>query len=69
MFLVTVTCTDSNLTVKYQPEVDFFGRVYMQGYSENIECYTKGQGRKTLILRVPLHQNQCGITRATADNR
>lgn len=65
--LVSVSCTESYLTVKYVPEINFSGRVYMQGYSDKVECYVKGQGLKPLILRIPLSQNFCGITKARAN--
>lgn len=55
------------MTVKYKPEVDFFGKVYMQGYSENLECYAKGLGKNEIVLKLPVFRNQCGITQARSD--
>ncbi|XP_044754942.1 uncharacterized protein LOC123313905 [Coccinella septempunctata] len=67
---VTVTCTEDSITIDYRPETNFSGRIYMQGYSDHPECFTKGKGFKTLSLRLPLPTSQCGITEAaTPDNR
>lgn len=69
-FSVTVSCTEMYMTVKYVPEIEFFGKMYMQGYSENLECYTRGSGRKAIVLKVPVFRNQCGIMQAkSANNR
>lgn len=67
---ITVTCTEESITINYRPEVNFLGRIYMQGYSDNPECFTKGQGFKQLSLKLPLPSSQCGIREAvTPDNR
>lgn len=55
------------MTVKYNPEVEFFGKIYMQGYSENLECYAKGLGKEEIILKIPVFRNQCGVTPARSD--
>lgn len=52
------------MIVKYNPEIDFFGKMYMQGYSENLECYAKGMGEQEVVLRMPVFRNQCGIIQA-----
>lgn len=52
------------LIVKYVPEVEFFGKIYMQGYSENLMCYVKGLGRREIVLKIPAAASQCGITLA-----
>lgn len=56
------------MTIRYDPEIDFFGKVYMQGFSENPECYATGQGKFTnIILKLPLLSNKCGITKAAGN--
>lgn len=55
------------MTVKYQPEIEFFGKIYMQGYSESLECYAKGLGKQGLVLKVPVFRNQCGVIQARSD--
>lgn len=65
IFLVNVSCSESLMAISYQPETDFHGKLYMQGYSENPECYVVGQGKYTLVtLKLPLLTSQCGIVKA-----
>lgn len=52
------------MTIKYTPELDFLGKIYMQGYSDSLECNTKGSGRQQIVLKMPLFRNQCGILQA-----
>lgn len=67
---VSITCTEEYLTVLYQPEVKFMGRIYMQGYSDHEDCYAKGEGWNSLQLKLPLKSSQCGIIEAQSiDNR
>ncbi|KAK9880032.1 hypothetical protein WA026_008548 [Henosepilachna vigintioctopunctata] len=67
---ISVTCTDESMTVVYHPEVSFLGRMYMQGFSDHPECFTKGQGFNTLTLKLLLPSSQCGIIEAISpDNR
>ncbi|KAK5645478.1 hypothetical protein RI129_006778 [Pyrocoelia pectoralis] len=61
---VTVTCTETYITVNYQPEVPFNGKVYMSGYSDNIRCYMIGNNTEEIVLKIPLLEDQCGITKA-----
>ncbi|KAJ8940682.1 hypothetical protein NQ318_017732 [Aromia moschata] len=62
---ISVTCSPTYMTAEYDPEVNFFGKVYMQGYSENPECFAIGQGRyKVVTLKLPLLTSSCGIFRA-----
>lgn len=56
------------MTVTYNPETDFQGRIYMEGYSDHPECYASGQGKNTVVsLKLPLLTSQCGITKANGD--
>lgn len=65
-----MTCTEDSIAIDYRPETNFLGKVYMKGYSDHPECFTKGQGFNTLTLKLPLSTSQCGITEAvTLDNR
>lgn len=50
------------------PDIHFKGKVYMTGYSENIECYVIGNGKQLVTLKMPLFGNQCGITKAISTN-
>ncbi|KAJ8986008.1 hypothetical protein NQ317_013892 [Molorchus minor] len=62
---ITVSCSPTYMTVEYNPETNFFGKVYMQGYSENPECFAIGHGKFTLItLKLSLLTSSCGIYRA-----
>lgn len=58
------------MTVQYSPKMKFLGRMYMEGYSENLECLAKGHGSDTIILKLPIISEHCGIIKAIApDNR
>ncbi|KAF5306123.1 hypothetical protein FQR65_LT07399 [Abscondita terminalis] len=61
---ISVTCSETHITVRYQPELYFNGKLYMSGYSENLECYVKGIGAQTINLRIPLFGNRCGVREA-----
>lgn len=61
---ITVNCTDDHMTVRFQPEVKYSGRIYMQGFSENQECYAEGAGHAPVILKIPLTPQKCGIVKA-----
>ncbi|XP_060528919.1 uncharacterized protein LOC132703587 isoform X2 [Cylas formicarius] len=62
---INVSCSESYVTVKYSPEIDFRGKIYMQGYSENGECYAVGQGKQTVVtLKLSFLTSQCGIIKA-----
>ncbi|XP_019870370.2 uncharacterized protein LOC109598907 [Aethina tumida] len=65
---ITVNCSETYMTVRYNPETDFQGRIYMEGYSDHPECYASGQGKNTVVsLKLPLLTSQCGITKANGD--
>lgn len=52
------------------PKTTFMGRMYMEGYSEQPECFVRGSGNNVAILKLALLSGQCGIIKATApDNR
>lgn len=55
------------MTVKYKPEIEFFGKMYMQGYSEHLECFAKGLGKGEIILKIPVFRNQCGLVQARSN--
>lgn len=61
---ITVNCTDDHMTIRFQPEMKYSGRIYMQGYSENQECYAEGSGHAAVILKIPLTPQKCGIVKA-----
>ncbi|KAJ8964562.1 hypothetical protein NQ314_004866, partial [Rhamnusium bicolor] len=62
---ISVSCSQTYMRMVYDPEQNFFGKVYMQGYSDNPECYAIGQGRfKLITLKLPLLSSKCGILRA-----
>ncbi|KAL3269282.1 hypothetical protein HHI36_008358 [Cryptolaemus montrouzieri] len=65
---ITVTCTEEYLTVTYLPEINFLGRMYMQGYSDHPECHVNGQGFNKLNLKLHLTSSQCGIIEAIGPN-
>lgn len=54
------------MTVTYTPEMDFNGRMYMDGYSEQPVCYARGGGTVQVQLKLPVMSEQCGILRAIA---
>lgn len=56
------------MTIQYDPEIDFLGKLYIQGFSDNPECYALGQGRfTTIVLKLPLLSNKCGIIKAAGN--
>ncbi|KAH1009360.1 hypothetical protein HUJ04_001723 [Dendroctonus ponderosae] len=62
---ITVSCTESYMTIRYQPETNFHGKLYMHGNSENKECFVVGQGKFTMVtLKLQLLTNECGIVKA-----
>ncbi|XP_066149792.1 uncharacterized protein [Euwallacea fornicatus] len=62
---ITVSCSQSYMTVRYQPEIDFRGKLYMQRNSENPACFVVGQGKYTMVtLKLQLLTSQCGIVKA-----
>lgn len=61
---MSVTCTETDLRVRYQPEVNFQGKMYMLGYSEDLECYTAGNGFEPILLVLPLAKRSCGVSEA-----
>lgn len=67
-FLVTVSCTDMYMTVKYTPEIEYFGKLYMEGHSEDLECYAVGSAKNEIVLKMPVFRNQCGILQAKSAN-
>ncbi|XP_044261886.1 uncharacterized protein LOC123009553 isoform X2 [Tribolium madens] len=67
---ISITCSETYMTVEYTPDMNFLGRMYMEGYSENLECFAKGHGTETVALKLPIISEQCGIIKAIApDNR
>ncbi|KAF5298149.1 hypothetical protein FQA39_LY02573 [Lamprigera yunnana] len=66
---ITVSCSDTFLNVVYEPEVDFHGKLYMSGYSDNLQCYVNGKGKQSITLKLPLFNNRCGISIAKNLNR
>lgn len=53
------------MSIEYDPDVNFNGRMYMEGYSEKEICSTIGQGRyHPISLKIPLLTGQCGIIKA-----
>ncbi|CAH1101390.1 unnamed protein product [Psylliodes chrysocephalus] len=62
---ITVSCTETYMSIEYDPDVNFNGRMYMEGYSEKEICSTIGQGRyHPISLKIPLLTGQCGIIKA-----
>ncbi|KAK4875890.1 hypothetical protein RN001_012312 [Aquatica leii] len=61
---ISVTCSETHVMVHYKPEINFNGKLYMNGYSQNLECYVKGNGVQTVNLKIPLFGNRCGIREA-----
>ena len=58
------------MTVEFEPRMRFMGRMYMEGYSEQPECFAKGSGTEVVALKLSLLSEQCGIIKAIApDNR
>ncbi|KAJ8918619.1 hypothetical protein NQ315_013125 [Exocentrus adspersus] len=65
---ISVTCSETYMTINYDPEVDFFGKLYMQGFSDDPQCYRIGEGKFSLIsLKLPLLSSKCGIIKATGN--
>lgn len=64
---VSVDCTETYMTIKYKPENDFNGKIYMRGYSENLECFALGKGGDVVTLKIPLLAPQCGISQANSE--
>lgn len=52
------------MTVTFTPGMDFIGRMYMDGYSEQPLCSARGRGTVQVELRLPVMSEQCGIVRA-----
>lgn len=65
---VSITCTETYITVQFVPKMQFMGRMYMEGYSERPECSVKGQGTNTIILKLSALSEQCGLIKAIADD-
>ncbi|XP_017780788.1 PREDICTED: uncharacterized protein LOC108565714 [Nicrophorus vespilloides] len=61
---ITVTCSRDEMLVRFQPDNPFRGRLYMNGYSDNPECYALGNDRAPITLRLPLVMHRCGILEA-----
>lgn len=62
---INVSCSETYMTIRYHPETDFHGKLYMQGYSENPQCFVLGQGKYNLItLKLPLLTSECGVSKA-----
>nr|CAI5868275.1 unnamed protein product [Callosobruchus analis] len=62
---ITVSCSETYMRIRYQPEIKFHGKLYMQGFSENAECYAVGSStRNEVILKLPILTSSCGITEA-----
>ncbi|XP_025829988.1 uncharacterized protein LOC112904367 [Agrilus planipennis] len=59
---VTVTCTEKLMAITFTPEMNFKGKLYLQGYSEHSECYSVGQGYRMVMLKIPLLDQHCGLT-------
>ncbi|KRT86548.1 hypothetical protein AMK59_1431, partial [Oryctes borbonicus] len=64
---ISVTCTATEMTIRYTPKGNFYGKIYMKAHSENPACYVKGQGMETLTLRLGLRIKQCGILQALSN--
>lgn len=53
------------MTIVYNPDMNFSGRLYMQGYSDMKQCYANGMGNDDqVVLKLPLLTFQCGISKA-----
>ncbi|KAJ3626559.1 hypothetical protein MTP99_017046 [Tenebrio molitor] len=65
---ISITCTETYITVQFVPKMQFMGRMYMEGYSERPECSAKGQGTNTIILKLSALSEQCGLIKAIADD-
>jgi hypothetical protein len=65
---ISITCTETYITVQFVPKMQFMGRMYMEGYSERPECSVKGQGTNTIILKLSALSEQCGLIKAIADD-
>ncbi|CAH1998224.1 unnamed protein product [Acanthoscelides obtectus] len=62
---ITVSCSETYMRIRYQPELNFHGKLYMQGFSENTVCYALGDSTKNeVILKLPILEKNCGITEA-----
>ncbi|CAH1118952.1 unnamed protein product [Phaedon cochleariae] len=62
---ITVSCSETYMTVRYNPEIDFVGKMFMQGFSDNPSCSADGEGKFHITtLRLPLLSGQCGIIKA-----
>ncbi|KAK9737821.1 PAN domain [Popillia japonica] len=64
---LSVTCPSNEMVIKYTPNVNFYGKIYLKGYSENQGCYVKGHGLESLILRFSLQAKQCGVQQAISN--
>ncbi|XP_072388554.1 uncharacterized protein [Diabrotica undecimpunctata] len=62
---ISVSCSETYMTVSYKPEINFRGKMYMEGYSDNNICAVSGKGiYQTISLQIPLLTGQCGIIKA-----
>ncbi|KAG5894169.1 hypothetical protein JTB14_001864 [Gonioctena quinquepunctata] len=62
---ISVSCSETYMSIRYDPEMDFFGKLYMLGYSESPPCYSIGRGKLQIItLNIPLFLDRCGIIKA-----
>ncbi|XP_057669969.1 uncharacterized protein LOC130902128 [Diorhabda carinulata] len=62
---ISVTCSETYMTINYKPEINFKGKMYMEGFSDNPVCSANGQGGYNAIsLQIPLLTGQCGIIKA-----
>ncbi|RZC38532.1 uncharacterized protein BDFB_011024, partial [Asbolus verrucosus] len=67
---ISITCSETYMTVTYSPKMKFIGRMYMEGYSEQPECFVTGRGTETLALKLSVLSTQCGVIKAVApENR
>ncbi|CAG9863954.1 unnamed protein product [Phyllotreta striolata] len=62
---ITVSCSETYMTVEYEPDSNFNGKMYMEGFSDNPVCSAPGEGRfHPVSLKIPLLTGQCGIIKA-----
>nr|XP_023023455.1 uncharacterized protein LOC111511655 [Leptinotarsa decemlineata] len=62
---VSVSCSETYMSIRYDPETDFIGKMYIQGYSESPPCFSNGKGKYEIVsLNIPLVSGKCGIIKA-----
>ncbi|XP_065173640.1 uncharacterized protein [Atheta coriaria] len=64
---IRVECTNTLMTISYDTDMVFNGKIYMKGFSETSECYVIGNKSRHVELHVPLTSHKCGITKITSD--